>query len=70
MTQPTDARFLTHVAALEDPRDERDKDHSLIDIITIAICAVICGAESWVDIELYGQSKQAWFSTFLKLPRN
>lgn len=68
MTQPTDARILTHFADLEDPRDERGKDHLLIDIITITICAVICGAESWVDIELYGQSKQAWFSTFLKLP--
>ncbi|WNZ44271.1 ISAs1 family transposase [Leptolyngbya boryana CZ1] len=68
MTQPTDARILTHFADLADPRDERGKDHLLIDIITITICAVICGAESWVDIELYGQSKQAWFSTFLKLP--
>jgi predicted transposase YbfD/YdcC len=67
MNQPTDARILTHFADLEDPRDERGKDHQLIDIITIAICAVICGAESWVDIELYGQSKQEWFSTFLSL---
>lgn len=68
MTQPTDGRILTHFANLKDPRDERGKDHLLIDIIAIAICAVICGAESWVDIELYGQSKQAWFSGFLKLP--
>jgi predicted transposase YbfD/YdcC len=68
MSQPTDARILTHFACLEDPHDERGKDHLLIDILTIAICAVLCGAESWVDIELYGQSKQVWFSTFLKLP--
>lgn len=67
MNQLTDARILTHFADLEDPRDERGKDHQLIDILTIAICAVICGADSWVDIELYGQSKQAWFSTFLNL---
>lgn len=33
----------------------------------MAICAVICGAESWVDIEVYGQSKQEWLSTFLRL---
>ena len=33
----------------------------------IAICAVICGAESWVDIEVYGQSKQEWLSAFLSL---
>lgn len=68
MTQPTEARILTHFATLEDPRDARGKDHLLIDIITITICAVICGAESWVDIELYGQSKRAWLGTFLKLP--
>lgn len=68
MTQPTDARILTHFGDLKDPRDERGKEHLLLDIITIAICAVICGAESWVDIEFYGQSKQTWLSTFLKLP--
>lgn len=67
MSQSTDARILTHFADLEDPRDERGKDHQLLDIIAIAICAVICGAESWVDIEVYGQSKQEWLSTFLRL---
>jgi hypothetical protein len=54
-----DAHILTHFAALEDPRDERGKHHLLINIITIASCAVSCGAESWIDMELYGQSKQA-----------
>ncbi len=53
---------------VEDPRIERTKAHKLIDIITIAICAVICGAESWVDIELFGKSKLAWLKTFLELP--
>ena len=36
-----------HFALLEDPRAEHLTDHKLIDIIMIAICAVICGAESW-----------------------
>lgn len=67
MNQPTDASILKHFADLDDPRDERGKDHRLLDIIAIAICAVICGAESWVDIELYGQSKQEWLGTFLGL---
>ena len=49
-------------------REDRTKDHKLIDIIVIAICAVICGAEGWVDIELYGNSKLHWLSTFLELP--
>lgn len=51
-----------------DPRVNRTKAHKLIDIIAIALCAVICGAENWVDIELYGKSKQAWLRTFLELP--
>ncbi|MDZ4877250.1 MAG: hypothetical protein CLLPBCKN_006685 [Chroococcidiopsis cubana SAG 39.79] len=44
-----------HFAQMSDPRVERTKRHKLIDIITIAICAVICGADTWVDIEIYGQ---------------
>ena len=57
-----------HFSKVSDPRKDRTKEHKLIDIIAIAICAVICGAEGWVDIELYGKSKQAWLSTFLELP--
>lgn len=53
---------------LEDPRIERTKRHQLIDIITIAICAVICGADSWVAIETYGQAKKEWLKRFLELP--
>ncbi len=45
-----------HFFDLEDPRIERTKHHQLIDIITISICAVICGADTWVDIESYGRS--------------
>lgn len=57
-----------HFSKVTDPRKDRTKDHKLMDIIAIAICAVICGAEGWVDIELYGKSKQPWLSTFLELP--
>jgi predicted transposase YbfD/YdcC len=53
---------------LEDPRETRRCDHQLIDILVIAVCAVIACAESWEDIELYGRSKQAWLGTFLALP--
>ena len=53
---------------IEDPRIERTKRHHLIDLITIAICAVICGADSWVAIETYGQAKQQWLKRFLELP--
>ena len=53
---------------LEDPRIERTKRHQLIDVITIAICAIICGADSWVAIETYGKAKQEWLKGFLELP--
>jgi len=53
---------------LSDPRVERTKQHELIDLITIAICAVISGADNWVAIETYGHAKRKWLQQFLKLP--
>ena len=53
---------------LEDPRIERNKLHKLLDIIVIAICGVICGADNWVDIEMFGIKKEAWLRQFLELP--
>ena len=46
-----------HFAGLEDPRSEQTKPHQLIDMITISICALIGGADTWVDIETYGRAK-------------
>jgi len=57
-----------YFSKVNDPRKDRTKHHKLIDIIAIAICAVICGAEGWVDIELFGNSKIHWLATFLELP--
>lgn len=57
-----------HFSKLEDPRIERMKLHPLMNIIVIAICAVICGAENWVDIENFGKAKIEWFRQFLDLP--
>lgn len=56
-----------HFSKVSDPRVERTKEHKLIEMIAIAICAVICGAEGWVDIELFGKSKLPWLKTFLEL---
>lgn len=57
-----------HFSKLEDPRLDRQKLHQLMDIIVIAICAVICGAETWVDIANFGQARKEWFQKFLELP--
>jgi len=57
-----------HFATLADPRVERTKRHQLLAIITIALCAVICGADTWVDVEEFGYAKRAWLETFLDLP--
>jgi len=55
-------------AQVEDPRMERTKRHRLRDIIVLAICGVICGAEGWVEIEAFGKAKEAFFTEWLDLP--
>jgi predicted transposase YbfD/YdcC len=58
----------TTFAQVEDPRVERTKRHRLRDILILAICGVICGAEGWVEIEAFGKAKEAWFTELLNLP--
>ena len=55
-------------ALIKDPRVERTRWHQLNDILTIVILAVLAGGNGWEDIEVYGESKQAWLATFLALP--
>lgn len=68
MTASFDDTILKYFSSLEDPRIERTKQHELVDIVAIAILAVISGADSWVAIETYAQSKREWLETFLLLP--
>lgn len=68
MRSTRDISIGKYFAELEDPRIDRTKHHQLLDIIVIAICGVICGADSWVDIEMFGKSKLKWFRKFLELP--
>lgn len=56
-----------HFGLLEDPRAAHLIDHGLLDIIMIAICAVICGAETWTDVELVGNERVDWLRQFLVL---
>lgn len=62
------ASIQKHFGDVEDPRIERKKLHKLIDIMVIAICAAICGADTWEDVETFGKAKQKWFEGFLELP--
>jgi predicted transposase YbfD/YdcC len=56
-----------HFERVDDPRVERTKEHGLLDIIVIAICAVICGADDWVDIAGWGSEKIEWLRQFMPL---
>ena len=58
----------TIFAQVEDPRLDRTKLHRLRDILILAMCGVMCGAEGWVEIEEFGKAKQAWFTDLLNLP--
>lgn len=60
--------LFDHFSSIPDPRVARTRRHNLIDIIVIAICAVLCGADSWTEVALFGRCKRDWFSTFLTLP--
>lgn len=59
-------RIVACFADLVDPRGDRTKRQDPFDIITIALCGVICGAESWV--QEWGDAKRAWLETWLRLP--
>jgi predicted transposase YbfD/YdcC len=60
--------FQKHFATVNDPRIGRTKAHLLLDIIAIALLAVISGAEGWEGIETYGKAKYEWLKEFLELP--
>lgn len=60
--------LIEYFADLADPRIEDRCDHKLIDILFIAVCAVICGADGFTDMEEFGLSKQTWLRQFLELP--
>jgi len=65
MGEERDLRF--YFEDMADPRVLGRCDHKLVDIIIIGICAVLCGAEGWEEIEQFGQSKEEWLRQFLEL---
>lgn len=68
MTLNLESTILKHFDELEDPRIERTKQHQLIDIVALAILAVLAGADGWTAIETYGQAKLEWLRQILELP--
>ena len=59
--------LINAFAEINDPRCDYKVEHNLLDILIMAICGRIAGAESWEDIALYAQSKEAWLRSFLTL---
>lgn len=68
MTHSTSTSLIEHFSIIDDSRVDRTKDHLLIDILVMSVCAMLCGAETFVDMSDFGRAKEAWFRTFLKLP--
>jgi predicted transposase YbfD/YdcC len=64
----TSASFFDHFDALEDPRIERCQRHHLCDILFLAVCAMIAGANDFVAMQKFGLAKWEWLKKFLELP--
>jgi len=62
------AALLTYFEAVRDPRIERSRLHPLSSILVMSLCAIICGAESFVGIEEWAKAKRSWLESFLELP--
>ena len=68
MTNEKIATLTVYFENVDDPRRDEGKRHPLIGIIVMALCAVICHADTWPEVEEFARTKEAWFRQFLKLP--
>ena len=68
MSAASAAHLTKHFAHLTDPRVDRTKEHLLLDMVVMAICAILAGADSGVAVEAFGRAKEKWLRTFLELP--
>lgn len=64
----TTASLLEYFASVPDPRIERSQLHPLSSVLVLTVCAVICGAESFVAVEYFGRAREDWLKTFIDLP--
>lgn len=67
MNEEMTGKLSVHLARLPDKRRGAGKRHKLVEIVTIAICGIICGADDWNGIEEYGHAKESWLRGFLEL---
>ena len=63
---PKSPSLMAHLEQLDDPRMERTRLHHLLDILVIALCTLLCGGESYNDMEDFGKAKEDWFKNFLE----
>ena len=68
MEEAAGRSIIDHFSLLSDPRILLKTRHKLVDIVAITICAVMAGADDWVEIADYAKAKEDWFKTFLELP--
>lgn len=68
MSKSVALSLFDSLGQVPDPRMERIKLHQLVDVLVIAVCATICAAETWEEIEEFGRAKESWFRKFLALP--
>src|SRR3954452_13350492 len=59
--------LIEHFKVIADPRVNRTKDHALIDVLVIAVCTLLCGGETFNDMEDFGAAQKEWVKTFLVL---
>ena len=68
MENPMPSSLVETLDTLEDPRVDRTELHNLTDILVLSMLTIICSADSFVVIALFGQRNKAWLGTFLALP--
>jgi len=68
MTSKLTQTIETHFGEIDDPRYHHSPPHLLLDIITIALCAILSGANDWEAVAAFGRAKESWLRTFLRLP--
>src|ERR671934_2074377 len=60
--------LVTHFSIIPDYRENHNKEHVLVEILVMAVCCTICGANGFTEIAVIAEAKKEWFQTFLTLP--